>query len=516
MKRIKSLYELAIYPLKVLYIAFVIMGIGNIILSDNFAIFYTITNTYILLIAKFLTLAGIFLIKIFPLILILGLINRKNLKGQALIISLVGYISFLISTMVFSDTNLNLSYYITDMGISYTTFDALTNVQTYHYPLQTGLFGSLIVLFCSQLAYLKSRGRTNYGFFAFLKKDDYGVILNILFCFISGFFVSLLFPYFADLTTYLVSFISLDITNPINLFVYGILDRFSAVIYVPESIKQSFWFGSNGGTMATITGARITGDIALFEQTVEQAIINSKAGRFISPYFVLNIFAIPGYIIALQTIQTDRLQRTRTIFFATFAIIVSIMTASLLPVELFMLFLSPLILGFHILYTGLLFAICEFLNIHMGYIYYGDIVSSSPGSFIDIVIYFRNHLFSQSINYIIIIGFISMLIYFLVTRIYFKYLAFDILNTGRKKKVVEGLLIAIGGIDNIKSTSSSISRLIVQVEDPTKLNLSHLQRLGATKVMRTRAGLAMSFGASSLMIKMLVDGKINENKREIK
>jgi len=515
MRRWKTFFEIVLFPLKVLVVGFILLGFGELIINENFSLFYTISNQYILIFASLLILVGRFVISSFPILLILKFVSKRTHSSSTIIMGLTGYVVFLITTMLFAPTTLSATSYSDILGISYSAINTATGILITREPIQTGLLGSFIVGLCTHMSYHNSRGKQSYGLFAFVDKNTYGVVLNILFCTIAGIIVALGWQYLDEYTINIVDFISSDITNPINMFLYGIFDRLFSISFVGESIRQPFWYTAVGGSWNSITGEAVLGDVNIWTKIISSGENALSYGRFITPYYVLNIFAIPGLLLGMFTIYTDKIQRNRLVVFLILLIIVSILTGTLLPVELFLLFLCPLLLLFHILYTGLLFGIFEYTHTYLGFRFSGDVVTALPGKFIDYVVFLRRVDYFSTLRVILIVGVISFFVYFFMTRIYFKFLAFDLFDLGKKKLITEGFTEAIGGIDNIKMINASPYRLIVQIVDIENIDLIKLQKLGATKVSRTRAGLAFSFGSSSYMIKRLLDRQIMANKRNV-
>ena len=515
MRRWKTFFEIVLFPIKVLVIGFVLLGIGEFLVNENFALFYTITNQYILILSRLLILTGRFIIANFPILLVLKFVSKRTNSSATIIMGLTGYVVFIMTTMLFAPTNLPATSYGDILGISYSALNTATGILTTRFPLQTGLFGSFIVGLCTHNAYHISRGKQNYGLFASVDKNSYGVVLNVIFCMLAGIAVALCWQYLDRYMQQVISFVASDITNPINMFIYGIFDRLLSIFYMGSTIREPFWYTALGGSWNSITGEAVLGDVNIWSMIMDQGQSALSYGRFITPYYVLNIFAIPGMLLGMFTIYTDKIRRNRLVAFLFFLIIVSVLTGTLLPVEIFLLFLCPLLLLFHIIYTGLLFGVFEYLGVYLGFNYSGDVTTALPGKLVDYLVLLRSVDYFRTLRLIFIVGLVSFVVYFLVTRIYFKYLSFDLFDLGKKKEMVSGFTDAVGGIENIRMTNASPYRLIVQIVDIDKIDLVKLQRLGATRVSRTRAGLAFSFGSSSYMIKRLLDKQISASKRVV-
>lgn len=513
MKRYKTLFETLRLPLKLLFAAFIFIGIGYLIQNENVNIFYTITNPYVLIFAECLNRIGSFIIINFPLILIVKLVARKTNSSIPIISGIIGYVAFLILTMVFASTDLPSTTFSAILGITYNA-SKIPNLATgTRYPIQMGIIAALIIGFCTRISYSESRRRNQYSLFSFIDKDTWAILINILYCSIAGLIMALLWPTIYKSIQIIIDFIASDVTNPMSMFVYGLTDRVLSILGIGNLIRYPFWFQSQGGTWLSIAGESFAGDVNVWSAMVSQGAMSSGFGRFITPYYVTNMFAIPGLMVGLYTLYSDKMEKRRIRLFLILSIVVSILTGCQLPVELALLLLSPLLLVIHLVIQGALFGVFQGLNVFLGFKYSGSTLTALPGSLPDFLIYIRDPNYARTIQIILIIGIICFFIYYFVTHLYFKYMAYDLFNTGQSKKLVEGFIIAVGGIENIKLINASPLRLTVQVFDIRLINFDHIQRLGATKVVETRAGFAMSFGSSSVIIRKLVLKKIKNSKR---
>lgn len=218
-------------------------------------------------------------------------------------------------------------------------------------------------------------------------------------------------------------------------------------------------------------------------------------------------------LIGFYTIFTDKMEKRRIRLFFLLAILVSLVTGTLLPLELYLLILTPLLFVFHLVMTGALFGIFQSMSVTLGFSYTGSTVTAMPGTLFDFMLYVRNPNMQHTIRMIFLVGVILFVLYFAFTRFYFKYLALDLFNTGASKRRVEGFILAVGGLENIKMMHSSPTRLTIQVVDSSLINFSQIQRLGASRVVESRAGYSVNFGAGSTIIKNEINKRIKEMKR---
>lgn len=515
MRRWHSLLDFFQFPLKLLFIAIIMISISSLFLNNNVAVFWSTDNTLFLLLANFLRTAGNFIVINFPFFVLIKMLARRGAQGIQSEVGIVGYIIFLITTMYFSVQTLPATAYSSILGLALTTSKIQGLSGNLQYPLQTGLIGVLCIGLLARFAYRHSRTKTPYGFFAFIDKDSYAVLIVLGGSFVIGLLFSWIWPILIKSLYDIFKFIASDINNPMNLFVYGIFDRILSVFNLGGLIRNGFWFTELGGSWIDIAGANYIGDVSIWTAQVARNVFPMGYGRFITPYYIINLFAIPGMLVSLYTLFTDKIERRRIRLFFILATLLSLMAGSLLPLEIFLLIIAPLLFGLHILITGSLFGICQALNISLGFNYSGNAIAAMPGNIFDFLIYLRNPEATRTITLISVIGLIVFVLYFLMTKLYYNKLAIDLFNTGMTKKKVEGFLLASGGLDNIKRINSSIFRLTVQVNDSSLINFEQFQRLGATKVFEIKAGYAMQFGAGSTIIKNEVKRRIKECKRNI-
>lgn len=509
MRRWHSLLEIIQFPLKMLFVAIVLTGIGTLITNQNLSVFWSVNDRNILLLADLFRRTGSFLIVNFPFFVMIKFLATRYNSSVPIMIGITGYVLILVITMLFAPTTIPASATSSILGLSYTS----SLFERTRFPLQTGFFACAAVVFSTRLAYGKSRTKSVYGFFSFVDRDTWALILTLFLCVITGFILVWIWPLVLNVLNTIFGFIAMDITNPMNLFVYGTMDRLLADLNLSALLRNLFWFGEQGGTWINSLGVNYTGDVGIWAAQVSSLVTPSGVGRLITPYYVLNLFAVPGMIIAFYTVYTDKMEKRRIRLFFLIAILVSLITGTLLPLEFFLLILTPLLFVFHIVATGALFGIFQAMGVALGYSYSGSTVTAMPGTLFDFLLYFRNPMMQNSIQKILLVGVIMFVLYFAFTRFYFRYLALDLFNTGATKRKVEGFILAVGGLENIKMMHASPTRLTIQVVDSTLINFAQIQRLGASKVVESRAGYSINFGAGSTIIKNQINKRLKEMKR---
>ena len=84
------------------------------------------------------------------------------------------------------------------------------------------------------------------------------------------------------------------------------------------------------------------------------------------------------------------MEKRRIRLFFLLAILVSLVTGTLLPLELYLLILTPLLFVFHLVMTGALFGIFQSMSVTLGFSYTGSTVTAMPGTLFDLMLYVRN------------------------------------------------------------------------------------------------------------------------------
>ncbi len=516
MRRLQSLYEVLYFPICVLIAAFFSLGLGNLLTNQAFSSIIDIRSDFVILIANVLMRLGSFVIVNFPLIFLIRLVARKSGSATTIISAFCGYIAFNVVTMYFARTNLVSTAYSSILGISMTTVGTTTARSTTHYPLQTGLLATFVISAITLASYNGSRIRNEYGFLSFISRDTWCVIRTVVLSMIAGVGSAYVWPYLISVIQKLIDISAADTTNPVNLAIYGVTERILGVLNMATLVRSPFWYGANGGSWISMAGAAVMGDVNIWTAQETAGSIAGMTGRFITPYYVLNLFAVPGFVWSLYFLQTDRLERRRTRMFYVLLTLISLFAGVLLPIELLMLVLSPFLFLCHVLFTGILFGFLQSFHIYLGFFNTGTAtLTALPGTLMELLTYISHASLSRNLLGVLIVGIVSFAIYFLFARFYFKYLAADLFHTGVKNTIVKEFVRAVGGVENIKLTHSSAERLIVSLYDPSKLNVAKVRELGASRITETKAGYAFSFGEKSTMIRIGLENFVKSTVRDI-
>lgn len=516
MRNWQSFYEILKFPLCVIFFAVCLIGTGNLMTNQIYGFAGLFSNDVMISFGELLIKIGQFLTVNYPLLFLIRLAARRGGSAASIISGLSGYVTYLSATMYFADPALPSTAYSSILGLSVNRTNVVSLVGSTHYPLQTGLFGALIVTAITLWSFNGSRKKTEYGFFSFISREMACVLRTIFFSLLAGIAMSYLWPYAVVFIQRIVRFISADTNNPINLALYGITERVLGTLGLGTMIRQPFWYEINGGSWVNAAGISVSGDINIWTAQLAASGGTGMAGRFFTPYYILNLFAMPALIWAAYSLDTNVLEKRRMIILCIIGTVASLLWGTLLPLELILMILCPLLFSFHVAYTGILYMTLQSLHIYLGYQSVDTLtLTARPGSLPEFISYLQYPSLSRSLIGVVIAGIITAAVYFLVTRVYFKYMAMDLFKTGVKDEVINAVIKAAGGIENIKMTNSSIAKLTLSVYDPGKVDVQRLRRLGSHRIYENRAGFNICFGAPSTMIRLGIDSAMREAVREV-
>jgi PTS system maltose and glucose-specific IIC component len=511
-----SLFEVFRFPLAVLVLGFVLLGLGNLAVNEAFASLYSVSSDFVLILGHIFSRLGTFLVVNFPLFFLMRLVAKKSGSATTMISALAGYVAYLVVTMYFAPSGLSSTAFSSILGLSMTQTNSLTLTTSVHYPLQTGLIATAVTGLVTLWCFSRSRPRSEYSFMPFISRDVWCVITTIFWCMVGALLVTEGWSYVLKGLEVCLDFIASDTTNPVNLALYGVMDRFLSTLNLAVLIRTPFWYGSSGGNWVSMAGSNIAGDVSIWTAQFAAGSISGMAGRFITPYYVLNLFAIPGLLIAAASLQTDRLGRRRMRSGVILLVLVSLFSGTLLPVEIGMLFLCPLLYLFHLGLTGILFGVLQAMHVYLGFQCTTNLTMTAlPGTLMEFLVYARDPSLVGMVGKVLIVGVVYFFLYFFVTRLYFEHAAIDIFHTGGVERTVKAVLAGVGGVENIKLVHSSVSRLMIWLYEPGKLDVDTLRAAGGMRVVETKSGFAISFGAASTMIRRGIEKEIQQSVRRV-
>lgn len=500
MSRWHAMLEYFQFPLKMLFIATILLGIGSSIINPNVDFLWEVNSHYIIVISEILRYTGGFLIRLFPLLVFLKALTRRFEDSTPVF---VGFVSYIIITIIilFLQTGEYPSYFYGNlMGIQM-DFDANSIFGAgIRMPYATGIVTLLLAYFITNKAYKKSRHYAMHGLLSFIDHDTWSLLITLMFSVISGVLVAYGWPYIIQVINVFYEYISRDSSNPMNMFLYGVMERISAMFGMGEIPREAFWFTQLGGEVADNFGVLYSGDVNTWFAYLNLGITTSNAGHLITPYYVINMFLIPGFLIAYYTLVTSKKDRHRYLIFFVIALLFSIVCGNALPMEIFMLVLSPLLYVVYIFTVGILFATFQILGVSIGYAFNGSVMVANPGSLLDLFQFFRNPDMIYALSAVAFVGFLSLIFFFIITRGYFKYFAIGLFSMSDKKAVSTRVVHALGGIENITSIESSPDKITIGLLHRDAIDIAKLRDEGAYLILESKEGYLIRLGNISTII----------------
>ena len=506
MKRIMSLYESCKTPIRVTFFGFLLIAFGFLIQNESVNVFYTFRSSIILFVAELCLRIGEIIIMNLPIIFMLNIVCKKANNASPVVMALVGYFTFLVTTMMFAPQNLPQQAYATGYGIN--SVFKLSSSQ--RLPLETGMIGSLLVAYATRTAFIFSRHRGSYSLTNIVSREMAGLIYNFIFCFLLGLGVAYAFPIFFTYIQRSISFIGQDLLDPFRIAIYSAEDRVLSILGLGNVIRQPFWYTAAGGSYSnSITGQSVMGDVNIWTYLKESNATYIGAGRFITPFYIINMFIIPAFLMGTVFSMTDRIDRGYLLIEMIGLSLFSIVAGNPLPFEFLMLFTSPVLL---LMYMALIAIVSGTLINYEAFLGFSSRITNTtiamPGSFPDFIINIRNASLIPSIRVILIVGVISFIIMFALTMFYYRYLAFDFIRSAEATELVENIIQGAGGLDNIDHAGSGFFKLNLYLVDPEKISIEKLQQIGVRRIVETRDGLSFELGTSCSTISRRINRKL--------
>ena len=501
-----SFFEMLQFPVKVLFVAFVLLGLGGGMANSALAAVLPATEST-LVVSSILQYVGSFVIGNFPLLLVVSMVGRRKDSSAPIFAGVMGFIIFIIVSTFVANQTYSSEFYASILGISVDMKQFSANSDVILYPFQTGVISAIAVVWCTRMAYRNTRQHSMDGWMGYVDKDTMAVLLAMVFCFIAAIFVTMMWPIAINVIARVMRYIARDITSPIRLFIYGVFDRGMSILGLSSISRGAFWFGNYGGSWINSNGISYFGDVAVWTGQQAALIVSNGAGRLITPYYLINFFAIPAIAIVNWISFTDAKERRRYFFFMILVIVISVLFGSTLPFELYLLTTTPVILAIHLLTTGLLFGILQSLGVFIGYTYNGNPAFANPGNIFDLIAYFNDTYTRGNLYLFLIVGAVVFVFYFLVAYLYYNYLALDFLNFG-KREIIDEFLASIGGLGNVRNIQAATTKVTVKVINPQIVDFNRLHAAGVGKIVENKDGYNIYFGSDSLMIRRAVIRKI--------
>ena len=511
MKKISFIFESCKEAIRVTYVGFICIAIGFLIQNESINVFYTFKSTFILVTAEFLYKFGECIVINLPLIFMLNLVCKKSHSAFPLISALIGYFAFMVATMIFAPTSLDSSAYINNSFI--TSSFGLTSGS--RLPLNTGMVGSFIVAFITRYTFIRSRHNSMAYKNSYFDRDVFGIFFNVILCVIAGLVISFVYPILFEQVQNLFKYISNNSKDSISLGIYGFFDRLFSIMGIPNIIKDPFYFTSLGGSYTANNGTIIVGDANIWEFTKDISDGYAGAGKFMTAYYIINIFIVPCFYFGIYKSITNKKEKSKFSKIFLLISLFSIVCGNPLPMELFLLFSAPVLLLLYLFVVASTFALTNQFEIYLG----SNISSMNPwiampGNMPDYLINLRNVYHSDAIRSILILGIFAAIFSLIISLVYFKSIAADANYIKSKRGLMSVIYEAIGGWENIKVCTSGLYRIMIIVNDIKLMDIDKIKAINASKIFETKDGINIDVGTSAYIISKTINKDIKDKIKE--
>ncbi len=362
--------------------------------------------------------------------------------------------------------------------------------------LQTGVFGGIIIGALAAWCYNKFYNISLPSYLGFFAGKRFVPIMMATTSFILAFPMAWIWPFIQNgLNTFSTGL--LDSNTGLAVFLFGFIKRLLIPFGLHHIFHAPFWF--EFGSWKNAAGEIIRGDQRIFiEQIREGAHLTS--GKFMQGEFPVMMFGLPAAALAIyQTAKPENKKVVGGLMLS--AALTSFLTGITEPLEFSFLFVAPLLFFIHAVLDGLSFLTLYLLHLHLGYTF--------SGGFIDFVL--LGILPNKTPWWLVIpVGLVYAVIYYVVFR--FLIVKFNFKTPGREDKQASvantsasklpfDVLDAMGGKENIKHLDACITRLRVEVNDKSKVDVEGLKALGASGVLEVGNNMQAIFGPKSDQIK---------------
>ena len=362
--------------------------------------------------------------------------------------------------------------------------------------LQTGVFGGIIIGALAAWCYNKFYNISLPSYLGFFAGKRFVPIMMATTSFILAFPMAWIWPFIQNgLNTFSTGL--LDSNTGLAVFLFGFIKRLLIPFGLHHIFHAPFWF--EFGSWKNAAGEIIRGDQRIFIEQIREG-VHLTSGKFMQGEFPVMMFGLPAAALAIyQTAKPENKKVVGGLMLS--AALTSFLTGITEPLEFSFLFVAPLLFFIHAVLDGLSFLTLYLLHLHLGYTF--------SGGFIDFVL--LGILPNKTPWWLVIpVGLVYAVIYYVVFR--FLIVKFNFKTPGREDKQASvantsasklpfDVLDAMGGKENIKHLDACITRLRVEVNDKSKVDVEGLKALGASGVLEVGNNMQAIFGPKSDQIK---------------
>lgn len=438
-------------------------------------------------VAEMMAAAGSIIFENLPIIFAMGV--AIGLAGGDGVAAIAAFVGFIILNKTMGEF---LGVTPDNVGDAAKGYASVLGIPT----LQTGVFGGIIIGALAAWCYNKFYNISLPSYLGFFAGKRFVPIVMATTSFLLAFPMALVWPVIQNgLNAFSEGL--LDSNTGLAVFLFGFIKRLLIPFGLHHIFHAPFWF--EFGSYTNMAGEIIRGDQRIFIEQIREG-TNLTAGKFMQGEFPVMMFGLPAAALAIYHTAKPENKKVVAGLMGS-AALTSFLTGITEPLEFSFLFVAPLLFFIHAILDGLSFLILYLLDLHLGYTF--------SGGFIDFVL--LGILPNKTHWWLVIpVGLVYGVIYysifrFLITKMNYK-------TPGREDKQTEttkttaselpyAVLQAMGDKDNIKHLDACITRLRVEVNDKSKVDVARLKDLGASGVLEVGNNMQAIFGPKSDQIK---------------
>ncbi|MDU0440617.1 glucose-specific PTS transporter subunit IIBC [Staphylococcus haemolyticus] len=376
--------------------------------------------------------------------------------------------------------------------------------------LQTGVFGGIIMGALAAWCYNKYYNITLPPFLGFFAGKRFVPIVTSVVAIVTGIALSFIWPPIQEGLNGLSNFL-LNKNLTLTTFIFGIIERSLIPFGLHHIFYAPFWF--EFGHYTNHAGELVRGDQRIWMAQLKDG-VPFTAGAFTTGKYPFMMFGLPAAALAIY--KNARPERKKVVGgLMLSAALTSFLTGITEPLEFSFLFVAPLLYVIHVFLAGSSFLIMHLLDVKIGMTF--------SGGFIDYILYGLLNWDRTHALLVIPVGLVYAVVYYFLFSFAIK--KFNLKTPGREDEEQEirnssvarlpfDVLDAMGGKENIKHLDACITRLRVEVNDKSKVDVQGLKALGASGVLEVGNNMQAIFGPKSDQIKhdmsLIMKGEITK------
>lgn len=458
--------------------------------------------------------SGLFVFANLPVLFALGVaigLANKN-KETAALSALIGFLLFhtVIGTVLgfqgLTADNTTVAALI-EQGVLATQapgYAALYARELGIFTLQTGVFGGIICGFVAAFVTNRYSGKILPDYLAFFSGSRLVPVMSMLYFIPVGFIFPFIWPpVFNAIVAVGAEFSSMGY---IGTFFYGSTMRMLNVFGLHHAVYPLFWFTELGGSME-VAGELVSGGQKIFFAQLADPTVthfSSEATKTFTGGYLPMMFGLPAAALAMYHCA-DAVNKPKIKALLFSAALTSFLTGITEPIEFTFLFVAPALYVIHALLEGVSYALLHALDVAVG-------VTFSRG-LIDFTFFgLLQGTAKTSYQWILILGPVYALAYYVIFR--FLIQKFNFATPGRlgaenklytkkdlqggKNALIDEIVVALGGADNIETIDACITRLRVTVKDQSLVaSDDEWKALDAKGVIRGGKGIQIIYGTQA-------------------